>query len=120
MARRSAWITGAVATLISAMWLCVAGSPSIRAGTARRSTANADVIIDNFTFTPKTLTVDIGTTVTWTNHDDIPHTVVSTDGLFKSKARDTDETFAFTFGQAGTYAYYCSIHPKMTGQIVVR
>jgi plastocyanin len=68
---------------------------------------------------PKTINVPVGTTVTWTNRDDIPHTVVSTDGVFKSKARDTDDKFSYTFTKAGTYPYFCSIHPKMTGTVVV-
>ena len=76
--------------------------------------------IDNFSFGPQTLTVPVGTTVTWTNRDDIPHTIVSTDGVFKSKVRDTDESFSYTFTKAGTYTYFCSIHPKMTGKIVVQ
>jgi plastocyanin len=78
------------------------------------------VKIDNFSFGPGTLTVPIGTTVTWTNRDDIPHTAVSTDGVFKSKVMDTDEQFSFTFPKAGTFPYFCSIHPKMTGKVVVR
>ncbi len=69
---------------------------------------------------PATLTVPVGTSVTWTNRDDIPHTVASTDGVFKSKALDTDEKFSFTFGKAGTYPYFCSIHPKMTGKVIVQ
>jgi len=66
------------------------------------------------------LTVPVGTTVTWTNRDDIPHTIVSTDKVFKSKVLDTDEKFSFTFAKAGTYPYFCSIHPKMTGSVVVQ
>jgi len=80
----------------------------------------AAVKIDNFTFGPAELTVAAGTTVTWTNRDDIPHTVVSTEKVFKSKVLDTDESFSFTFDKAGTYPYYCSIHPKMTGKVVVQ
>lgn len=80
----------------------------------------ADVKIDNSSFGPQTLTVTVGTTVTWTNRDDIPHTLVSADGLFKSRARDTDETFSYKFEKAGTYSYYCSLHPKMTGKVVVQ
>lgn len=82
--------------------------------------AITEVRIDNFSFGPATLTVPVGTTVTWTNHDDIPHTVVSTDGAFKSKVLDTDEKFSFTFSKAGTYPYFCSIHPKMTGKVAVQ
>ena len=120
MLMRSAWVAGLATPLVSALWLLLVGTPSISANTARLSTATAEVRIDNFSFVPQTLTVAVGTTVTWTNHDDIPHTVTSTDGVFKSKARDTDEQFSYTFDKAGTYPYYCSIHPKMTGQVVVR
>ena len=84
------------------------------------SASNAEVNIDNFSFAPQELSVTVGTTVTWTNRDDIPHTVVSTDGVFKSKVRDTDEKFSYTFTKAGAYPYYCSVHPKMVGKIVVR
>jgi len=90
------------------------------AATAPLTPEPAEVKIDNFSFGPGTLTVAVGTTVTWTNRDDIPHAVVSTDGVFKSKVLDTDETFAFTFSKAGSYPYYCSIHPKMTGKVVVQ
>ena len=78
--------------------------------------------IDNFSFTPPTLTVATGTMVTWTNRDDIPHTVVSTDDAktFKSKVLDTDEKFSFTFSKPGTFPYFCSIHPKMTGKVIVQ
>ena len=78
------------------------------------------VVVDNFSFAPGTTTVPVGTTVTWTNHDDIPHNVVSPEQKFKSPVLDTDETFSHTFDAAGTYKYYCSIHPRMTGQVVVR
>jgi plastocyanin len=84
------------------------------------SPSDAAVKIDNFTFSPATITVPVGTTVRWTNHDDIPHTVVSDDKTFKSKALDTDEQFTYTFTKAGTYSYFCSIHPKMTGVVVVK
>jgi amicyanin len=79
-----------------------------------------EVKIDNFSFGPADITVPVGSTVTWTNRDDIPHTVVSTDKVFKSKVLDTDEKFSFTFSKAGTYPYFCSIHPKMTGKVVVQ
>ncbi len=79
----------------------------------------AAVRIDNFTFTPATLTVKIGTTVTWTNGDDIPHTVVATDKSFKSKVLDTDDRFSVTFTRPGTVSYFCSLHPHMTGKIIV-
>ncbi len=86
---------------------------------AKQKTSTMEVKIDNFSFGPADLTVPVRTTITWTNRDDIPHTVVSTEKVFKSKVLDTDEKFSFTFTQAGTYPYFCSIHPKMTGRIVV-
>ncbi len=82
--------------------------------------AGVEVKIDNFSFTPATVTVAAGTTVTWVNHDDIPHTVVSPDKVFKSKVLDTDEKFSFVFAKAGRYSYFCSVHPKMTGVVVVQ
>jgi plastocyanin len=81
--------------------------------------ANA-VSIDNFTFGPQTVTVKAGTTVTWTNKDDIPHGIASANNAFtKSKALDTDDSYSFTFTTPGTYRYFCYIHPHMTGTIVV-
>jgi plastocyanin len=87
---------------------------------AQQKSETTEVKIDNFSFGPGTLTVPVGTTVTWTNRDDIPHTAVSTEGAFKSKVMDTDEKFSFTFSKAGTFPYFCSIHPKMTGKVVVQ
>jgi plastocyanin len=81
--------------------------------------ANTEVKIDNFTFSPQQVTVKAGDTVTWVNHDDIPHTVTSTTMAFRSKALDTDDKFSFTFATPGSYAYFCSLHPHMTGTIVV-
>ena len=77
------------------------------------------VTIDNFTFSPAELTVTKGTTVTWVNHDDIPHSVVNTDKAFRSKALDTDESYSFRFTTAGTFDYFCGLHPHMVGKIVV-
>lgn len=79
-----------------------------------------DVKIDNFSFSPANLEIKAGTTVTWTNADDIPHTVVSNDKIFKSKVLDTDQKFSFTFDKPGTYPYFCSLHPKMTAKVVVQ
>jgi plastocyanin len=78
------------------------------------------VTIDNFTFSPMTIEVQRGATIKWINKDDIPHVVASTAGTFKSRAIDTDGSFVFTFTEPGTYEYYCSVHPKMTGKIVVK
>jgi plastocyanin len=119
MKKRNVWVAAFAAALIIAIALLLAGTPSV-AGNAPPSTANAEVKIDNFSFGPQTLTVPVGATVTWTNRDDIPHTSVSTDGMFKSKVMDTDEKFSFTFTKPGTYPYFCSIHPKMTGRVVVQ
>src|SRR5215813_10116660 len=80
--------------------------------------AELEVKIDNFTFAPQQITVEAGTTVTWINEDDIPHTVVST-GHFRSKALDTDDKYSFTFTAPGTFAYFCGLHPHMQGSIVV-
>jgi plastocyanin len=96
-----------------------AGQKSLVAS-AQQKPETTEVKIDNFSFGPAALTVPVGTTVTWTNRDDIPHTVVSTDGVFKSKVLDTDEKFTYTFSKAGTYPYFCSIHPKMTGKVIVQ
>ena len=81
--------------------------------------ADVEVKIDNFTFNPQRLTVKAGTTVTWTNGDDIPHTVAASNKSFKSKVLDTDQKFSFTFTTAGDFEYFCSLHPHMTGMIVV-
>ena len=96
-----------------------AGAGTVTAG-AQPKPETMEVKIDNFTFGPGELTVMVGTTITWTNRDDIPHTVVSTDKVFKSKVLDTDEKFSFTFSSPGTFPYFCSIHPKMTGTVVVQ
>jgi plastocyanin len=116
MTTTKVWLTGLAASVVFAM-LFVA-SPRVAAN--EQPLPTAEVKIDNFTFGPQTVTVPVGTTVTWTNKDDIPHTVVSTDGVFKSKVRDTDEKFSYTFSKAGTYSYFCSVHPKMTGTVVVQ
>jgi plastocyanin len=118
MTNKNVWLAGVAVPVVIAMML-LAGSSTVRANTAP-SAATAAVKIDNFVFGPQTLTVPVGTTVTWTNSDDIPHTSVSTEGVFQSKVLDTDEKFSYTFSKAGTYPYYCTIHPKMTGKIVVQ
>jgi len=96
-----------------------AGAGNLPAAAQQKADAT-EVKIDNFSFGPAELKVPVGTTVTWTNRDDIPHTAVSNDKVFKSKVLDTDEKFSFTFSKPGTYEYFCSIHPKMTGKIVVQ
>ncbi len=118
MIRKSVCIAGLFAIVMIATLLLFAALPGSSAKTPQP--AGAEVKVDNFSFGPATLTVAVGTTVTWTNRDDIPHTIVSTDKVFKSKVLDTDEKFSFTFSKAGTYPYFCSIHPKMTGSVVVQ
>jgi len=88
-----------------------------RAAPAPAATA---VEIGNFTFKAPVVTVKAGTTITWTNGDDIPHTVVSKDGVFKSKVLDTGDRFSFTFAKAGQFGYFCSLHPHMAGTIIVK
>jgi amicyanin len=78
------------------------------------------VTIDNFTFTAPELTVAVGTTVKWVNHDDIPHTVVEKNKAFRSKALDTDDSYSYTFASAGTFDYFCGLHPHMVGKIIVK
>lgn len=105
------------ATLAAAGLMLSATAALTRAAPAP---AAASVQIANFTFRPQVLTVKPGTTVTWTNADDIPHTVVSKDGVFKSKVLDSGDKFSFTFAKAGQFGYFCSLHPHMTGTIVVK
>jgi plastocyanin len=119
MTKKNVWAAGLAAPLMIAVLLLSVNSPTVAAND-QPSAVNAEVKIDNFVFGPQTLTVPVGATVTWTNKDDIPHTSVSTEGVFKSKVLDTDEKFSYTFTKAGTYSYYCTIHPKMTGKIVVQ
>jgi plastocyanin len=119
MTNRNMRVAGLAMPVMIALLLLTGGSPTVAAND-KPSAASAEVKIDNFSFGPQMLTVTVGATVTWTNRDDIPHTVVSTDGVFKSKVRDTDEKFSYTFTKAGTYPYFCSVHPKMTGTIVVQ
>jgi plastocyanin len=95
----------------------MAGLVFVAASAAQAATV--EVKIDNFVFNPQTITVKAGDTVTWVNHDDIPHTATSKTGVFRSKALDTDDKFSFTFATPGTFAYFCALHPHMTGSIVV-
>jgi plastocyanin len=78
------------------------------------------VKIDNFTFAPSSITIAPGTTVTWVNEDDIPHTIVESNRVFKSKVLDTDDSFSYTFSTPGEVEYFCSLHPHMTGKIIIK
>jgi plastocyanin len=124
--RRRVSVAVAMAVMVVCGWS--AGERNVLAGAQSKpavgapapAPATTEVKIDNFSFGPMTITVAVGTTVTWINRDDIPHTVVSTEGVFKSKVMDTDEKFSFTFTKAGTFPYFCSVHPKMTATVVVQ
>jgi plastocyanin len=117
--RRSVSIAVLLGALVVGTGLIATG-PKRFLASAEAKPETMEVKIDNFSFGPAALTVPVGTNVTWTNRDDIPHTVVSTDGVFKSKVLDTDEKFSYTFSKAGTLPYFCSIHPKMTGKVIVQ
>jgi plastocyanin len=97
----------------------MAGLVAVALATTATRADEIQVKIDNFTFNPQQITVKAGTTVVWTNHDDIPHTVTSSTKVFKSNALDTDDKFLFTFTTPGSYLYFCALHPHMTGSIVV-
>jgi plastocyanin len=105
------------ASLVTAL---AVGAFADLAAPANAADTAAVIKIDNFTFGPPTLTVPVGTTVTWVNEDDIPHTVAATDRLFKSKALDTDDRFTYTFSAPGSFEYFCSLHPHMVGTVIVQ
>jgi plastocyanin len=114
---------------VAAAWLGTAAvcSPAVaqssNATPTATATANVNAIkidVRNFMFGPQTLTVTAGSTVVWTNLDQEPHTIASDQGLFRSGAIDTHETFSFKFDHPGTYRYFCTIHPQMLGTIVVQ
>jgi len=123
------WSALALIAIVSAMLLGAASAPPelraasgmVQAASAEAATGSAtEVKIDNFAFTPGVVTVKAGTDVIWINHDDIPHTVDSTQGKFKSAALDTDDKFQFRFTEPGEYPFYCRMHPKMTGKVIVQ
>jgi plastocyanin len=118
--RKNVWFYVLIAPILGAAALLTTDEYRLIANAQEATKQNAEVKIDNFSFGPAAITVPVGATVTWTNRDDIPHTVVSEDKLFKSKVLDTDEKFSYTFSKPGTYPYFCSIHPKMTGKVVAQ
>ena len=118
MTKRNLFLSGLVLMLPLALATVLVLHPTRAKGEAAASPL--EVRVDNFTFGPDTLTVSVNSTVTWVNKDDLPHVIASNDGVFKSKALDTDDKYSYTFTKAGTYAYFCSIHPKMVGKIVVQ
>jgi plastocyanin len=97
----------------------IVGAMLVAASVAAQD-ATKVITIDNFTFTPPELTVAVGTTVKWVNHDDIPHLVVNKDKVFRSKALDTDDSYSYTFASAGTVDYFCGLHPHMVGKVIVK
>jgi plastocyanin len=106
--------------IIAAAALGAATGLVLGVGVLLAADSAATISIDNFTFTPPTLTVKAGSTITWVNKDDIPHAIASSNNAFaKSKALDTDDSFSFTFTTPGTYQYFCYLHPRMVGSIVV-
>ena len=118
-------LRSAAARLVSSRALIIAMllGPVIGAMLALGAVAAQDanvVTIDNFTFSPKELTVAVGTTIKFVNHDDIPHTVVEKKLSFRSKALDTDDAYSYTFASAGSFDYFCSLHPHMVGKIIVK
>jgi plastocyanin len=118
--RKAAGLFAAAIVTMAGLMLA-AGAPGRDEAAAQNQPASTiEIKIDNFSFGPMTLTVAAGTTVTWTNDDDVPHTVVSDDKTtFRSKALDTREKFTYTFRKPGTYPYFCSVHPKMVAEVVV-
>ncbi len=117
--KRMKWAFGFASILATALVLTCGRGATIVVRAADK-TANIAIKIDNFSFEPGTISISAGTTVTWTNNDDVPHVVASDESVFKSKALDTDDRFSYTFTKPGTYKYYCAIHPKMTAKIVVQ
>jgi plastocyanin len=118
--RRSVFIAIVIAMGVLSLGGIVSEHKRFATSAQEKPASTAEVKIDNFSFGPAAIAVSVGTTVTWINRDDIPHTVVSTEKVFKSKVLDTDEKFSYTFTKPGEYPYFCSIHPKMTGKIVVQ
>ena len=117
--RRTGLVLGAVGVTV----LLAAAFPELTAAggaVVKAAASPVTVTIDNFAFTPGTLTVTAGTTVTWKNEDDSPHRIGDKNGTFKSAALDTDDTFSHTFAAPGEYPYICTIHPYMVGKIVVK
>jgi plastocyanin len=119
--RKLAFGFAAVMVVLLAFGLLTSTRLKLAAGQPNESGDKYQINIDNFSFTPAILTVPVGAKVTWTNKDDVPHTVVSTTKAFPhSPALDTDQSFSYVFAKAGTYEYYCSVHPKMVGKVVVQ
>jgi plastocyanin len=112
-------ILGQSRLLLMAVSLAMLGGMEVYIPSTAESTDSTQIVVKDFMFSPTPLTVKAGSTVTWTNKDDEPHTVVSDTGLFKSGGMDTNENYSFKFDKPGTYHFTCSIHPRMVGTIIV-
>jgi len=117
--KRMKWVVAVSTTILSAVIMMSISSPRLAVRADNKQMPATEVKIDNFSFGPD-LTIASGTTVTWTNHDDVPHVVASDSNIFKSKALDTDDHFSYTFTKPGTYVYYCTVHPRMIAKVVVQ
>ena len=122
--KTNSWIRSVTPAIfvVTALWMPADSLQTVQQPAEKTAPqAVAKITIDNFKFGPATLEIAAGTKVTWTNQDDVPHIVASvTKKLFVSPTLDTDDTFSFTFKDPGTYEYYCSVHPHMTGKVVVK
>jgi plastocyanin len=106
--------------LLTALGMVTLGAMEVYVPSVAETSDTAKIVVKDFMFNPTPLTVKAGSTVTWTNMDDEPHTVVSDTGVFKSGGMDTNESFSYKFDKPGTYHFACSIHPRMVGTIVVQ
>ena len=106
--------------LLTALGMVTLGAMEVYVPSAAETSGAAKIVVKDFTFNPSPLTIKAGSTVTWTNKDDEPHTVVSDTGVFKSGGMDTNESFSYKFDKPGTYHFTCSIHPRMVGTVVVQ
>jgi plastocyanin len=117
--KRMKWAAVLSTTILSTVAIMAISSPKLAVRADSKPSLATEVKIDNFSFGPD-LTIPAGTTITWTNNDDVPHVVASDTKIFESRALDTDDHFSYTFTKPGTYVYYCKIHPKMTAKVVVQ
>jgi len=117
--KRIKWVVALSTTILSIVPINAISAPTLAVRADSKPALGTEVTIDNFSFGPD-VTIAAGTTVTWTNHDDVPHVVASDSNIFKSKVLDTDDRYSYTFTKPGNYLYYCTVHPKMTAKVVVQ
>ena len=106
--------------LLTTVGMVALGAMGVYIPSIAQTSNPTQIIVKDFMFSPTPLTIKVGSTVTWTNKDDEPHTVVSDTGVFKSGGMDTDESFSYKFDKPGTYHFTCSIHPRMVGTVIVQ